>query len=180
MGFELHINADFFDSRESMKIREEYGPNADIYPLRVLAWCCRYRKSKLSDSDIRFASQWTGKIQHIKSILICFGLIEPDGTICKPFCKQIKKSIRHDYRERRTMRAILHPNRRPDLNSYAWRKLRKDVLSEQGTNCFYCGIDCSSRPTIDHIDPVSKGADPFDKSKLVVACRSCNSKKGAK
>lgn len=33
------------------------------------------------------------------------------------------------------------------------------------------------KATIDHVVPISHGADPFDESNLVVACQKCNGKK---
>jgi 5-methylcytosine-specific restriction endonuclease McrA len=70
--------------------------------------------------------------------------------------------------------------RRPDLSSAKWRRLRMEILLEQGTICAYCGNDCQEDPTIDHKIPVSAGCDPYDRSNLVVCCRSCNSRKGSK
>ena len=71
--------------------------------------------------------------------------------------------------------------RRPDLYTMAWKKLRLQIIAEQGTTCTYCGKDCSSDPTVDHCNPVCAGeVDPMEASNLVVCCRSCNSKKGGR
>lgn len=45
--------------------------------------------------------------------------------------------------------------------------------------CFYCGEDMGNFPTIEHLTPVSRGGDN-QRWNLVLACKSCNSKKGAK
>lgn len=72
------------------------------------------------------------------------------------------------------------PRRRRDLCTSEWRRLRKEVLSEQGTVCHYCGCDCSDDPTVDHVVPVSSGVLINSKSNLVVACRRCNAAKGSR
>ncbi|MEQ9131152.1 MAG: HNH endonuclease signature motif containing protein [Salinisphaeraceae bacterium] len=72
------------------------------------------------------------------------------------------------------------PRRRPDLYSAEWRHLRLAIIEEQGTTCRYCGMDCIDDPTVDHVKPACQGCDPMDRSNLVVACRSCNSRKGGR
>jgi hypothetical protein len=72
------------------------------------------------------------------------------------------------------------PKRRPDLYSAAWRAVRIRVIERQGTICRYCRKNCADDPTIDHVKPVCRGADPLDENNLVVCCRSCNSRKGGK
>lgn len=52
----------------------------------------------------------------------------------------------------------------------AWRKLRKQVLDEDGWVCAYCG---SQANTVDHIIPLAKGGTD-DRSNLVSACGACN------
>ena len=37
----------------------------------------------------------------------------------------------------------------------------------------------AKKATIDHVIPLSQGADPFDETNLVVACGKCNSRKGS-
>jgi len=69
------------------------------------------------------------------------------------------------------------PKRRPDLYSADWRRVRLEVIAEQGTVCAYCGCDCSEDPTVDHKVPVSRGGTHC-KTNLVVSCRPCNSQKG--
>lgn len=76
-------------------------------------------------------------------------------------------------------RIVDKAKRRPDLYSSEWRKLRQRVLALKGTQCVYCKKDCFSDPTIDHVIPVCQGGIN-DIDNLVVACRSCNAKKGGK
>lgn len=55
---------------------------------------------------------------------------------------------------------------------------KKNVLTRDGYRCAYCGAR-SSRLTIDHIVPVSRGGtNKFEN--CVASCRSCNNKKGDK
>lgn len=55
------------------------------------------------------------------------------------------------------------------------------VLSEQKNKCCYCGTEFTEEipPTIDHKTPLSRGGS-HDISNIVVACRTCNSKKWTK
>lgn len=55
----------------------------------------------------------------------------------------------------------------------------KEWFDAQKKVCHWCGIDCSSLPTIDHVKPLSKGGEHVA-SNLVIACKSCNSRKHAK
>lgn len=56
-------------------------------------------------------------------------------------------------------------------------QVRTDVLSRDGGRCVYCGAD--EDLSMDHVIPISKeGADTL--RNLVTACRSCNSRKGAR
>jgi 5-methylcytosine-specific restriction endonuclease McrA len=70
------------------------------------------------------------------------------------------------------------------------RAFLNNVLEEHGDlQCTYCRksdliieeegmkVQASRMATIDHVVPISEGADPFDTSNLVVACRICNGKK---
>lgn len=67
--------------------------------------------------------------------------------------------------------------RRRDLSTAAWRRLRQQVAAEDGTICVYCGCDCGSRFTVDHVVPVARGGS-MDRENLVIACRTCNGRKG--
>jgi len=72
---------------------------------------------------------------------------------------------------------VRRADRRPDIKTKKWRNIRSEMLSNSNLVCHYCGHDCSGSPSIDHLHPVSKGGDIFDKSNLVICCISCNSKK---
>jgi len=56
-----------------------------------------------------------------------------------------------------------------------------DILKQYEFRCAYCNkkFNKLNRPTQDHVIPISKGGDNT-KENVVPACRSCNSKKGAK
>lgn len=54
-----------------------------------------------------------------------------------------------------------------------------DVFARDGFFCRYCACPVSSDPTIDHIQPRKYGG-LHGVDNLVVACRSCNSRKGAR
>ena len=70
---------------------------------------------------------------------------------------------------------------RPNRESLSKRlgKLAKQIKARDGNKCVYCGAteeSSGSHLHLDHIDPRSKGgADEAEN--LVVACRSCNSRR---
>lgn len=68
-------------------------------------------------------------------------------------------------------------NRRPDLTTQAWKKLRQHVLDRDGWRCTYCGKPLEGADaTVDHIIPVAAGGDTLPPMHgLLSACRSCNS-----
>lgn len=53
------------------------------------------------------------------------------------------------------------------------------VIESDGSRCRYCGTECFEDLTIDHVFPRSRGGSD-NPSNLVVACRSCNSRKSDK
>jgi hypothetical protein len=63
------------------------------------------------------------------------------------------------------------------LNRELWRQTRLEVLQERGTICVYCGVDAGEHAHVDHVEPLSKGGTPYDKSNLAVACGPCNARK---
>ncbi len=67
------------------------------------------------------------------------------------------------------------PPRRPVLS----RVRRLDVFERDGPFCAYCDVELDETTfTIDHIEAFSRGGSD-DPENLTVACRSCNSSKGA-
>lgn len=52
-------------------------------------------------------------------------------------------------------------------------------LKQQSNKCFYCNIDITDTFTIDHKKPLSRGGEN-NKENMVLACMSCNCKKGIK
>jgi 5-methylcytosine-specific restriction endonuclease McrA len=65
------------------------------------------------------------------------------------------------------------------------KKMRSRLSAEQNHKCCYCGkvtdpeLPQHARPTIEHVIPFKKGGtDDYDN--LVMACWSCNNKRGQK
>ena len=62
-------------------------------------------------------------------------------------------------------------------SSGAWRRVRFEVLKEQGRECACCGATPGDgvRMHVDHVEPRSKRPDlSLDKSNLQVLCEDCN------
>lgn len=57
--------------------------------------------------------------------------------------------------------------------SWAWKKLRFEVLKQYGPKCMCCGSD--HRPTVDHIKPRARFPElELDFDNLQVLCNDCN------
>ena len=58
------------------------------------------------------------------------------------------------------------------LNQRRWQLLRLRVFERDGWRCVHCGkagaLEC------DHIVPLDKGGDPYDKANLQSLCRGCH------
>lgn len=57
-----------------------------------------------------------------------------------------------------------------------WKRLSARLRSRQPF-CSSCGT--RDDLTVDHVQPLALGGDPFDETNLDVLCRSCNGRKGA-
>ncbi len=67
------------------------------------------------------------------------------------------------------------------LGSGKWKLLRLRVLSRDGWVCTYCGKDLKGADaTVDHITSRKVGGDLWNLENLTSACKSCNSRKGAR
>jgi 5-methylcytosine-specific restriction endonuclease McrA len=60
-------------------------------------------------------------------------------------------------------------------STHRWQTLRRQVLAEQ-PHCTTCHT--TTDLTVDHITPVSRGGDPYDRANCRTLCRSCNSRRG--
>jgi 5-methylcytosine-specific restriction endonuclease McrA len=72
--------------------------------------------------------------------------------------------------------------RRHEMNSATRRHKRRLLLQRDGAACFYCARPFGSgepfsRPTFDHVMPVSRGGTNA-LTNLVLACKPCNESKG--
>lgn len=65
----------------------------------------------------------------------------------------------------------------PELVSKASASLRQSIFKRDGRVCWYCGDDQARMYIVEHIVPRRRGG-PDHPANLVVACQSCNSRKG--
>lgn len=133
------------------------------------------RDSFSNDTQHRvfFHSIWLGKIlsnSHAGSVLLVKKLADEERAAKETTAansKKYKESERY-----KTLRYTLFDENR--------KKNGGKII------CAYCGKVCNrihehkDQATIDHIVPLSENGDPFDRSNLVVACRSCNREKRSK
>lgn len=113
---------------------------------------------------------WMGEPEQLVGMLVESGWLEPCET---------HRLVVSDWPRIRLSYPSGEKRSRPDLDTPQWKRRRKEVIRRSGTVCKYCGCDCGDFPTIDHVIPVALGGTN-DMENLVVACRSCNSRKGAK
>jgi len=65
-------------------------------------------------------------------------------------------------------------------NSTRWRRLRKEILMRDLFACAKCGCVVTVKKrdyAIDHIIPLTKNGDAYDKNNLQVLCTSCHNEK---
>ena len=67
---------------------------------------------------------------------------------------------------------------KPVYRGQRWRRLRMQVFHDAGWRCEKCGkpgaLEC------DHVIPVAKGGEKWDRDNLQTLCRSCHMAKTAK
>jgi len=61
-------------------------------------------------------------------------------------------------------------------NTARWKKLRLQVLQEEGYRCHWCGGKATQA---DHLVELDRGGDPYERTNLVASCRPCNAKRGS-
>ena len=64
------------------------------------------------------------------------------------------------------------------LHTQRWKDVRKAVLSRDQRTCAYCGDENAN--SVDHVQPLVVGGDPYNMDNLVACCIRCNSAKGSK
>lgn len=77
--------------------------------------------------------------------------------------------------------SIKQPKVQGFYESYAWRKLRYEVLAEQGASCALCNATRAHgvRMHVDHIRPLRKFWElRLEKANLQILCEVCNHGKG--
>ena len=57
-----------------------------------------------------------------------------------------------------------------------WRRIRLEVLERDARVCWICNTPGAD--TVDHLVPLSKGGDPYDKGNLRAAHNLCNVRRG--
>jgi len=101
---------------------------------------------------------------------------------CEFRCTLHESSLTDDARKReKTMASAAH-NARPNRESVRKRigeRTYRAICSRDGSVCVYCGkdaIESGAHLQLDHLNPRSKGGAD-EPSNLVLACRSCNSRR---
>ncbi len=85
-----------------------------------------------------------------------------------------ERSVGQALRSKQALRALRYRSAHPD-RVRSWSRAAYDaVYSRDGRKCRYCGA--ADRLTIDHVVPRIQGGDDTPEN-LVVACKSCNSRK---
>ncbi len=112
----------------------------------------------------------------------------PPGWLLKLETQYRSASAKHPQKRKReptkkSNRRLLKkfPGMDPFLASYEWRRVRMEVLKEQGPRCACCGASPKDgvRVHVDHIKPRKTHPElRLEKSNLQVLCEVCNHGKG--
>jgi len=94
------------------------------------------------------------------------GIHTDQGSRCPP-CQQIRTRVIDKGRGTTAQRGL----------GSAWRTMAKALIGASPW-CYRCGA--TTDLTVDHIVPRAKGGSGTDPANLRVACRSCNSSRGAR
>ncbi len=162
------------ESMKFKKLQRRLGVSAVVVAGTLeFLWIATQKNAKrgdigqFSNEEIAIECGWEGDPDAFIEALIDCGWLDVCDT-----CRLVVNSwdiISRDYRE--------PIGRRPDLGTAAWKRIRLEVIAEDGSVCFYCGCGCQDDPTVDHVIPYVRGGT-IARTNLVVACRSCNGRKG--
>lgn len=158
-------------------------PDALVYAIRLWEWRQRFGERVEPRSVvlvIERAARWRGRRGKLFDALLRSGIIVRDGEgvrivdplvlIPNPFFNSEKSKPKESKEERR---------RRKDRERQARRRYPSfDLLMERdGRACRYCRA--TKRLSVDHVVPRKQGGSD-DPENLVIACLSCNCRKGAR
>ena len=78
-------------------------------------------------------------------------------------------------------RRLYHHVRRARLKAVPYERVRRqDIVERDGLICYLCGLALRApEVTLDHVIPLARGG-PHTADNLRIACRPCNSRKGAR
>lgn len=162
------------DSMKFKKLQRRLGVSRkEVVGVLELLWIATQTNARRGDigrytnEEIAIECDWEGDPDHLIESLVESGWLDP--------CDRHRLVV-HDWKGIKADYPPI-PCKRSDLKTAAWKKARRKVIESQGVVCAYCHCDCSDDPTVDHVVPVSRGGKSRMEN-LVVACRSCNSKKG--
>lgn len=167
------MKPELVDHRKFLRLKRLLGePTPHVIGYLMLMWRRGYQTGNplLGDElDVEAAAEYLGEPRKFATAAHESGFLDrtEDGQLCI-------------FGYRRYCRMLFPPRtRRIDLYRKAWKVMRARVLAEDGPICHYCGVDCSDDPTVDHIVSVANGGQG-NRENLVVSCRPCNSRKGAR
>jgi len=158
------------------------GPWAELLAMRAVIHCARYE----TDGHVqaaqlpRLAVGIVGPRKQVAA-LVAAGLwtVDPDGDGWWV----------HDFLDYHPSRTQKREDREIAKRRYAMNnnpELAKRIKARDDNRCRYCGVQVNWRDrkspgggTYDHVIPVSAGGDESDDN-LVVSCRACNLRKGAR
>lgn len=137
-------------------------------------------------------------------VLIATELKDPKNGFDKKELLKLQQALTKHLEQKRSNAPNPNKKKRTLEDTIAWLKFRDEFIAGMNgpLTCLYCQralfsdaprMPCKPKDhvfrrkkhiprqdiaTIDHVIPLSKGGERFDPNNLVVACHSCNSKKG--
>ncbi len=96
MGFEFPVDVDYFAHPKTKYLIGLIGKTADVYPLRLFAWCAKYAKAgyvKGGCAQIEGAVDWFGKAGVLHKALMESGFLDSDGCTVHDFMAYTGRQI---------------------------------------------------------------------------------------
>lgn len=179
MNIYYRVKIGFFNELKTKKLKRRLGIESVIAILKLWGYAAEFRPdgnlSGMTDEDIELSVGWDDA-RPLMPTLAALGFV--DGSNGEYRLHDWAEQQPEAMRRHRYLASGGYDENGNRLFPEDWQATKASVYRRDGRICQYCGT--SDGPFhIDHVIPRIKGG-PDSIENLVVACASCNTKKGSK